>query len=206
MIKSRTVHRICAVILALFILSHLAVHLTAVRSAEAHNYALNAVQWIYRNPIGETLLVLAILTQIVSGWRRLKFKRRSKNIWARLQVYSGLYLIFFLIIHTSAALFTHHIFGIETDFHWAAGSLHFTPLKYGFALYYFLAVMSVFVHWSCALHFGWRGRWPVIKMGLPVVGAIIAVFILAAFWGAFYSIIIPDDVTAYYAKYFPGID
>ena len=203
---AKTIHRFSAIILGLFIVSHLGVHLTALKSPEAHLAALDAVQWTYRNPIGELVLVLVILTQIVTGWKRLKFKRRSPLIWARLQVFSGLYLIMFLIVHTSAALFTHHIFGVETDFYWAAGSLHFTPLKFGFALYYFLAILAVFVHFACALHFGWRSGPPLVKKSLPVAGIVVAGLILSAFWGAYYPIEIPDDVRAYYAKYFPGIE
>ncbi len=203
--NAKRIHRFTAIILGLFIVSHLTVHLFALNGPEAHIQALDSVQWIYRNPIGEGILVIAILVQIFTGFKRLKFKRRSKQIWARLQVMSGLYLIMFLIVHTSAALYTHHIFGLETDFYWAAGSLHFNPLRFGFAVYYFLAVLAFFTHMACAVHYGWRGQKPGMTKTLPVIGVAIASLIVATFWGVFYDIEIPQGVVDYYAKYYPGI-
>ena len=202
---SKTIHRATAIVLALFILSHLAIHLFALGGAPAHLKALDSVQWIYRNPIGEGVLVSVILVQIVTGARRLKFKRKLKNGWARLQVLSGLYLMMFLLVHTSAALYTHQIFGLETDFYWAAGSLHFSPLRYIFAVYYFLAVLAFFTHAACAFHFGWRGQYKSLRKPLIMVGALIGGTIVLTFWGAFYDIAIPDAVVDYYAKYYPGI-
>ncbi len=200
---SKRLHRLTAIILGLFIVSHLAVHLTALGGIETHLATLDAIQWIYRNPIGEIILVAAILSQVITGFKRLKFKRRNKAFWARAQVISGLYLIMFLIVHTGAALYTHHIFGVETDFYWVAGSLHFSPIKYVFAVYYFLAVLSIFVHFAAAVHFGWRSeKKPILRNALPLIGLLIAGTIIFTFWGGLYSIQIPDDVTAYYQKYF----
>jgi len=196
----KTLHRYTAILLGLFIISHLIVHLFALAGPEAHLAALDAVQWTYRNPVGELILVFAILVQIYTGFKRLKSKKRIG--WAKAQVYSGMYLIMFLIVHTSAALYTHHIFGLETDFYWAAGSLHFNPLRFGFALYYFLAILAFFVHMAAAIRFGWPKTSRAILRTIPISGAIIACLILSAFWGAYYVIDIPPEVTEYYSKYF----
>lgn len=200
--KIKRLHRATAVLLGIFIISHLGVHLTALISKEAHLASLDFVQIAYRNVVGETLLVAAILTQIFTGFKRLKIKRRSTDKWARAQVLSGMYLIFFLFLHTGAALYTHHVYGVETDFYWAAGSMHFSPVKYGFALYYFCAVLAVFVHFAAALHFGWRGSSARLEKTVSALGAIIAGLIIFAFWGVLYEIVIPADVTGYYQKYF----
>lgn len=202
---SKHIHRLTAIFLGLFILSHLIVHLFALGGIEAHLKALDAVQWTYRHPIGEAVLVIAILTQIVTGVKRLKAKRKSPDIWAKAQVYSGLYLIMFLIVHTGAALFTHHIFGLETDFYWAAGSMGISPVKFVFWPYYFAAIMAVFVHFACAVHFGFRGRMGWLEKLLPVLGVITALAIILPISGAFYEIVIPDGVMDYYQKYFPGV-
>ncbi len=206
MTKNRLIHRSIAVLLGLFIVSHLAVHLFALAGAEAHLAALDAVQWTYRNPVVETLLVLAILTQIVTGVRRLRLRNISG--WALAQVVSGAYLVMFLIVHTSAALYTHHIFGLETDFYWAAGSMHFDPIRYGFALYYFAAIVAVFTHLGAAAHFGWPAAPKLLPPALPALGAVIAAAIIVAFWGALYPIEVGPDVEAYYQKYFGlfGVD
>jgi len=200
--RAKRLHRITAIILAVFIVSHLIVHLFAIGGINAHLKALDSVQWIYRNPIGETLLVATIITQIVTGLRRLKAKRKSPNKWAKAQIYSGLYLMAFLIIHTSAAIATHTIFELETDFYWAAGSMNISPIKFFFWPYYFLAITSLFVHFACALHFGWPGKFKTLKNILPVIGALLALTIILTFTGLFYDVPITEDVLNYYRKNF----
>lgn len=201
---AKTIHRTVAILLLAFVAIHLIVHLTAVISADYHMAALDIVQAVYRHPVAESILVIAILTQIVTGARRLRF--RNIGGWARLQVISGCYLLIFLFMHTSAALYTHHVFGLETDFYWAAGSLHFSPIKYGFAVYYFAAVLAVFVHIAAAVHFGWTKAPKLLVIGLPILGACIAALIVSAFAGAFYDIEINDDVKAYYEQSFGDLE
>jgi len=197
---AKTIHRSFALLLGLFVVSHLVVHLTAVFGASYHVAALKIVQTAYRHPIAESVLVIAILTQVVTGARRLRF--REIHGWAQLQVISGCYLLAFLLIHTSAALSTHHVFGLETDFYWAAGSLHFSPIKYGFAIYYFAAVLAFFVHIAAAIHFGWKSAPRALTAGLPVLGGIIGAVIVSTFAGVFYPIEITSEVEAYYEENF----
>ena len=184
------------------VLGHMPRASSALGGINTHLRALDAVQWIYRNPVGETLLVTAIITQIVTGLKRLKAKIKSKNIWARAQVWSGLYLIMFLIIHTSAAIFTRNFGGLETDFYWAAGSMNIAPLKYMFWPYYFFGVLSIFVHFACAVHFGWRGKFTALKIALPWAGGVMAATIILTFTGAFYEVPVTDAVQHYYSQYF----
>lgn len=204
--RLRSIHRATALLLIAFIASHLVVHLFALAGPDAHIAALDAVQWTYRNPVMETLLVLAVITQIITGARQLRFA--GAKGWALAQVVSGAYLIVFLIAHTSAALYTHHIFGIETDFYWAAGSLHFDPIRYGFLVYYFAAILAVFTHLGAALHFALPNASPLIARAMPLLGAVTAAAILIPFWGALYPIDVGPDVEGYYEKYFGlfGVD
>jgi len=83
--RVKQIHRFTAIILGLFILSHLTVHLFALGGIEAHLKALDSVQWVYRNPIGEALLVIAIAVQIFTGLKRLKAKRKNRSRWAKAQ-------------------------------------------------------------------------------------------------------------------------
>ncbi|MEM6710550.1 MAG: hypothetical protein AAF648_17380, partial [Pseudomonadota bacterium] len=117
----RLIHRSTALVLLLFIVVHLSVHLFALAGPGAHEAALRSVQWVYRHPVGEALLVLAIVVQLITGASRLRV--RGQRGWGLVQAVSGVYLLVFLVLHPSAALYTHHIFGIETDFWWSAGSL-----------------------------------------------------------------------------------
>ncbi len=203
-LSAKSIHRFTAIVLLLFIISHLTVHLFALAGPEAHQSALKSVQWIYRNPIGEIILVLAILTQILTGARRLRFKRLRG--WAKAQMYSGCYLLFFLFIHSSAAIYTHNIYGLETDFYWAAGTLNISPIKYGFLLYYFAGVLAFFVHIAAALRMGWPQTSPKLLTAIPIIGAVTAFLILAALSGAFYTIEIPADAMAYFEKNFGFLD
>lgn len=200
---AKRIHRLTAILLGTFILSHLLVHLTAIFGPETHKTALGMVQIFYRNLIGESLLVMAILVQMVSGISRLRF--RNIDGWARLQVISGIYLLVFFAIHTSAALYTHHIVGLETDFFWAAGSLYFSPIKYGFALYYTAAVLAVFTHLAAALKFGWPDISGRLLALIPAGGLAIGILIVAIFGGAFYAIEIGPDVQAYYQGNFGAL-
>ena len=196
----KSAHRASGILLILFTISHLAIHLTAVFGAETHLLALSSLNWIYRNPVGELILILAIMVQIGSGIARL-VKRKFQR-WAAIQTLSGVYLLIFLIFHTCAATFTHWVYGIETNFYWAAGSLAFSPLKFGFMIYYFAAIMAFFMHLTAAIRFGWPIRSKRLVQVLPWVGGLVAITILAAFSGAFYDINIPADVASYYRSFF----
>lgn len=195
---TRPIHRTLATVLGLFILSHLAVHLAAMGGIEAHQRWLKFVQVAYRNPVGEILLVLAVVVQVASGTMLVRARRRKLT----LQVVSGVVLAVFLILHTGAALYTHHVFGLETDFYWAAGSLHYDPIRYGFAIYYFVAVLAFFVHLAAALNarFAIGRRW--LPRVLALFGAVVAAVIIAAFAGVFYPVTISPAAEHYYQTNF----
>lgn len=200
-VYAKKIHRTLAIALAAFIVSHLLVHLTALFGPDAHTKALNFVRVAYGHPVLETVLVLTIVTQMVTGASRLRF--RGVNGWARAQVISGLYILFFLAIHASAAIYAHNVIGLDTDFYWAAGSLHFTPIKFGFSVYYFLAVLAIFTHLAAALHFGWPNASRVLVNALPPAGVIVGLSIILIFSGAFYTIEIPPEVAEYFQSNFP---
>ncbi len=204
MIWAKTIHRTSAVILIAFVLTHLSVHLTALAGPEAHAAALGFVQRAYRPLPMEALLVSAVAIQIVTGASRLRFS--GIGGWDLAQVVSGCYLLMFLFLHTSAALYTHHLFGIETDFYWAAGSMYFAPIKYGFMLYYGAAVTALFTHLAAAVHFGWRAAPPALPRTMPFVGVVVGGLIVTAFSGLLYPIEIGPEVAAYYQQNFGWLD
>ena len=105
---TRKLHRITGGVIALFLFTHLAVHLFALAGPDAHNAALKSVQWIYRHPLVEPLLIAALLFQISLGIRLAlrRWREPGKSGWAKLQLASGFYLAYFIIVHSGAALFT----------------------------------------------------------------------------------------------------
>lgn len=184
-------HRFLAAGLGVFIVSHLLIHLSAAFGASFHTAILSAVQGLYRNPIIEPVLILAIIIQIAIGAQLVlrRARQAGKTSWGWAQIISGLYLALFLIVHSSAALTTRYWAGIETDFYWAAETLRTAPGKYIFAPYYALGVTSVFVHLAAALHFGGAGK--RVTAGLITLGIITAGVIVASFAGVFYEIEFP---------------
>ena len=196
-------HRCLAIGLGLFIVTHLAVHLTALGGPETHIAALSTIQPIYRNWIIEPILVLAILAQVIIGgklvWRR--WKSPQKGFWGWTQILSGGYLAFFLLMHSSAALITRYIVGLETNFYWAAATLNIPPLQLFFAPYYTLGIISIFAHLAAAIYFGRGQKTTLPSWGIIGAGSAIALVIVAAFAGVFYDIKIPPEYAEYFEAY-----
>ena len=197
-------HRLLALMLGLFITAHLLGHLAALHSIAAQDAVLETLRRVYRAPWVEPFLLSGFAVQIAIGlrlvWRRMAEKQKS--IWSWLQILSGLYLALFVVLHASAAVWARWQYDLDTDFYWPAGTLVLSPLKYGFAPYYFFGIVSVFIHLAAALHFAGVVRWPKILIG---AGVLLAIALLAAFSGQLYSIELPESHKDYYRSH-PGVD
>lgn len=195
--RTLQIHRMLALFLAGFVVLHLASHLFAWGGIAAHNQALDWVRLIYRNPAVETVLVIAILAQIVMGVR-LAWARIRQGVspgWGYLQLGSGAILMIFLFIHPLAALLARTQMGLDTNFYWPAGTLILAPLKYFFYPYYTLALFAIFSHIGCALHF--RGKRGAARI-MVLAGVVIPAIILPPFTGALFPIELPPAHAAYY--------
>jgi succinate dehydrogenase/fumarate reductase cytochrome b subunit len=193
-------HRLSAIGLGLFIALHLCVHLSTLGGADLHLKLLKTVQGVYRNPIVEPMLLLAILVQVVSGVTILlrKWRMPNKQIWTWVQIVSGVALIWLMIQHTSAALLTRYGLGLETNFYWVAGPIQNPTFRHSFIVYYFLLVFAVFAHMAALVYFKRKQDQLASSMVLGV-GATVASLIVAALAGAFYPIHIPPEYAAVYA-------
>lgn len=193
-------HRILAIGLSLFILIHLIIHLSAINGPETHIKWLTTIQGTYRNWAIEPLLILGIILQVIIGgrliWRRCK--QPQKGFWGWAQIISGVYLAAFLINHSSAALFTRYVVGLDTNFYWAAATLKITPTKLFFAPYYLMGVTSIFAHLGAALYFGRSQKSHLPPALILSLGVIVSVMITATFSGVFYEIQIPSEYTNSY--------
>ncbi len=164
------------------------------------------MQWsrtLYQFPLFEIALVLALTAQVVLGIRLLRGirARKRKDAWHKVQFASACYLAYFIIAHTAAALTTRLIVDLDTNFYWAAGTLVLSPLKYGFAPYYFLAVTALFSHLLAALHFRGARAWHAPAL---VVGPLVGMVIVAAYAGLLYEIELPANYRDYFSV-FPGV-
>lgn len=192
------VHSITGMLILTFVALHLVVHLTALLGIAAHVRFLSVVQVVYRNPVVEPVLLLALALQIgigirfaISRWHSTRADR-----WARVQLVSGLYLAFFVINHTGAALYARYGAALDTNFYWASGVLLHPVLRWYFYPYYGLAILAVFTHFAAAIWYRTRSVRAVRLAILSGVG--IAGLILLSFGGWLYPIATPDAYQRYY--------
>lgn len=200
---SSYIHKFCACVLSSFILAHLINHLMAVNGIDTHTHIMHSLRQIYRHPVGESILMLSILLQIGTGVTKIRRSGwRHVHFFDRLQVYSGAYLLLFLLAHTTAIWNARLLLGLETDFYFGAIVWLKKPYVYGFALYYFGGIVAFFAHLACVL------RWVLIRHLSPYqiqvliwsmisLGVLIWLVILFAFSGMLFDIDLPEVYHSY---------
>jgi len=147
------IHYFSGLTITIFIVCHLFNHFTSVYGAEVHIEIMENLRLVYRNIIAESILIIAVFVQIVSGIKLFFSKRKNKtNFYGKLQVWSGLYLAFFLIIHVGAIQVGRHILNLDTNFYFGVAGLNTFPLSLFFIPYYGLAIIAFFGHVS-AIHY-----------------------------------------------------
>jgi hypothetical protein len=205
MIALRRVHRTSAIAVTLFAVLHVANHLMALGSVDAHLRFMRAARLVYRQPLVEAVLLLCVSVQAASGLALLRtgWQRRS-GVAAWLQAGSGAWLALFLAIHVAAVLFGRLVSGLDTNLHYAAAGLHVWPYQAFFLPYYFLAVAALFTHLGCVVSrraVRTPGLRAVVLGASVCVGVVASAAILAALMGALY----PYEVPArYLASFGPG--
>lgn len=158
----KKIHYVSGLTISVFIGLHLFNHFMSFWGPAAHISTMETIRIFYRNVFAETVLLLAVLTQIVSGIRLFIRKRTEiSGSFDRLQILTGLYLALFLIIHLSAVMTGRFVLRLDTNFYFGAAGLNTFPFNVFFIPYYSLAVISVFGH-VAAVHKS--------KMSLSVLG------------------------------------
>lgn len=197
-------HRASACIIGAYIAVHLFNHLLAIRSVEGHIQFMESFRHIYRNLFVEVLLLVCVMFQVGSGVYFIKNRwGRRQGFFERIQALSGGYLAFFLLVHVGAVLVGRGMLGLDTNFYYAAAGMHASPFQYYFVPYYFLAVVAIFAHIACAVH--WLARNDVkvetrndYGYAVLAIGVVASTLIVAAFAGTFYDIKIPQEYRATY--------
>ncbi|MCR2833283.1 hypothetical protein [Parerythrobacter lacustris] len=199
-VRARRAHRRVAVFLGLFLVLHFAAHFAALDSRQLQEWVLHAGRAVYRIPAVEAALVAGFAAQITLGIGLVRgiAARKRKDGWHYAQLLSGCYLAAFIIMHTGAALLTRWLSGLDTSFYWAAGTLTLSPLKFGFAPYYALAVTALGTHLVAALHFRLPRRWHAPALA---GGPVAALAIILAYSGALYPVELPGEYLAYFGSY-----
>jgi len=159
--NTKKLHYFSGLFLVTFIGLHLFNHFYSVFGEDKHIEMMNTLRHLYRNPLFEIPLLIAVGVQMVSGFRLVRINRKVvlSNL-DRLQIWTGLYLALFLIIHVTAVMVGRFILHLDTNFYFGVAGLNSFPFSLFFIPYYSLAILSVFGH-VAAIH----GR----KMKLTVV-------------------------------------
>ena len=99
----KKIHYFSGITISIFVGLHLINHLYSVFGVKAHIELMNNFRVVYRNIIAETILFFAVGIQIVSGIKLFLKKRKNvSNFFEKLQIWTGVYLTIFLLIHVSA--------------------------------------------------------------------------------------------------------
>ena len=144
---TKKIHYLSGLTITIFIGLHLFNHLCSVFGAAKHIEIMNTLRLFYRNIFIEPILLIAVFVQIVSG---LKLFNRNRKIattyFEKLQIWTGLYLAIFFLIHLSAVLGGRYFLHLDTNFYFGVAGLNSFPTNLFFIPYYGIAVISFFGH------------------------------------------------------------
>lgn len=202
--RLRTLHFASALVIIAFATVHIANHLMSLSSVAAHVAFMDAARSIYRQPVVESVLLLCVSFQVVSGlWFVIRGWKERHGLVPWLQAISGAYLAFFLAVHVGAVLFGRAVLDLDTNFYFAAAGFHVPPNQYFFAPYYFIAVLALFTHVGCAVYWQLQTATRVARtlaVAVPVsVGGAVSLLIVLSLAGMLQPVDIPAKYKATYA-------
>lgn len=195
----RKIHFLSGLIITIFIGLHLFNHFIAVFGVAAHLSLMDKLRLVYRNPIVETILLIAVCVQIVSGLKLFFSKRKvTTNFFDKLQVWTGLYLAFFLAMHVGAVLIGRYVLSLDTNFYFGVAGLNTLPFNLFFIPYYAFAIIAFFGHVS-TIHYQ-KMKKEILGISVEqqskfilVKGIIVTVIIFYGLTNGFTGVEIPEE-------------
>jgi hypothetical protein len=143
----KKIHYISGLTIALFVGLHLFNHICSIFGGDKHIEIMNVLRHFYRNFFVETILLLAVLVQIISGLKLFRTNRKNaKTNFEKLHIWTGLYLAIFFVIHLGAVLGGRYLLHLDTNFYFGVAGLNSFPTNLFFIPYYGLAIISFFGH------------------------------------------------------------
>jgi hypothetical protein len=192
----RKLHYYSAIIISVFIVLHLFNHAASLISIEKHIEVMDTFRKIYRNPFAEMLLLVAVIFQVFSGIRLFGIRRKTTTgFFEKLQLWSGLYLAIFFLIHVSAVMAGRFILQLDTNFYFGAAGLNRFPFNLFFIPYYALAIFSFFAHIASVHYKKMKARNMNATLQARVIiliGIIVAFVLIYGLTNEFKGIVIPD--------------
>ena len=149
----KRLHFFSGLTLSIFIALHLFNHLISIFGVAAHINFMEQLRLVYRHPIIEILLLVSVLIQIITGVKFFFSKRKGVDgFYQKLQIWSGLYMAVFFLIHVGAVMGGRYILELDTNVYFGAAGLNTFPFNLFFIPYYGLAILAFFGHLS-AIHY-----------------------------------------------------
>lgn len=147
----RVAHGVTGALILIYVLFHISNHLFGLIGAEAHAAFMDVGRKVYRAPLVEPVLVVALFFQASSGfylaWR---WSVVPPDFQRLIQVASGFYLSVFILGHmNSVFIYARAFLGIQTDWAFATGAptgLIHDPWNIRLVPHYGLGVFFVLVH------------------------------------------------------------
>ncbi len=165
-------------ILFVYCLSHFSNHAFGIISVDAMEKASVWHYRIWRNEIGETVLMLAVVTHVfLALWRTGRRRTLKMPPWEFAQLVLGLYIPWSLILHVGTTMGLANEFGFSPTYHQML-----TILWPQHGLTQSLLLLAVWAHAMIGLHF-WLRLYPVYhRLRYAALGFAIAMPVLAL-WG-----------------------
>lgn len=160
----------------------------------------------YRNRIVEALLLLAVGVQILSGAKLFISTRTEVGFsFKKLQLWTGLYLAFFFVIHVGSVMVGRFFLNLDTNFYFGTAGLNTFPFNLFFIPYYGLATLSFFGH-AAAVHqqkmqrsiLGWTPKKQAIA--IIVLGSLVTIVMFYGLTNRFRGINIPTEYNVLIGK------
>ena len=143
----KRIHFISGLTITIFVGLHLFNHVCSIYGADKHIEIMNSLRLFYRNVFVETILLLAVLIQIISGLTLFKTSRKTATLnFEKLHIWTGLYLAIFFVIHLTAVLGGRFYLHLDKNIYFGVAGLNTFPFNLYFIPYYGLAIFSFFGH------------------------------------------------------------
>ena len=197
--KLKRLHYISGLTLSVFVGLHLFNHFCSIFGADKHIEVMNSLRYLYRNLIVETILLLCVLVQILSGLKLFTINRKTATSgFEKLLVWTGFYLAVFLVIHLSAVFVGRVFLELDTNFYFGVAGLNSFPFNLFFVPYYVLAILSFFGHvaaiHSRAMKVSLLGMTPHQQArAILIFGAVLTVIVFYGLTNGFSGVTIPKD-------------
>jgi hypothetical protein len=202
----KKLHYISGLTIAIFVGLHLFNHLCSIFGANKHIEMMNLLRVFYRNIFVESILLIAVLVQIISGLKLFWANRKTTiSNFEKLHIYSGLYLAIFFIIHLSAVLGGRLVLHLDTNFYFGVAGLNTFPFNLFFIPYYGLAIFAFFGH-IAAIHNkkvsrNILGLTPSVQAKtILIVGVCLVLIIFYGLTNGFRGVEIPKDYNVLIGK------